>query len=115
MRMHRKPRFCSTSSMSSAIWVRPWMQFARASMPGSRAASGAISRARNTVAIAQGEPHARRQEGVEDVVGRQQTAQYGLCPQGELRPAVGLRTRRLGAALLRELARKPQVATARTL
>jgi hypothetical protein len=31
---------------------------------------------------------ARRQKGVEDIVGRQQTAQHGLCSQGELRPAV---------------------------
>ena len=35
----------STSSMSSAIWARPWMRFARASVPGSRVASGATSRA----------------------------------------------------------------------
>src|SRR6202030_1408522 len=45
--------------------------------------------------VAQGEPHARWEEGVEDIVGRQQTAQHGLCSQGELRPAVELRTRRL--------------------
>ena len=32
----------------TAIWARPWMRFARASMPGSRVASGATSRARNT-------------------------------------------------------------------
>src|ERR1700683_5565491 len=48
MRMRHKRRFCSTSSMSSAIWARPWMRFARASMPGSRVASGVTSRARNT-------------------------------------------------------------------
>ena len=68
-----------------------------------------------TFAVAQGEPHPGRQEGVEDVVGGQQTAQHGLCSQGELRPAVELPTRRLGSALLRELARKPQVAAAQTL
>jgi xanthine dehydrogenase molybdopterin-binding subunit B len=67
------------------------------------------------VAFAPREPLARRQEGVEGVVGGQQTAQHGLRSQGELRPAVELRTRRLGAALLRELARKPQVAAAPTL
>ena len=48
MSMRRKRRFCSTSSTSSAIWARPWMRFARASMPGSRAASAATSRVRNT-------------------------------------------------------------------
>jgi len=42
------------------------------------------------LAVAQGEPHARRQEGVEDVAGGQQAAQHGLCPQGELRPVVEL-------------------------
>src|SRR5580704_5585542 len=67
------------------------------------------------VVVTQREPHARRQECVEDVIARQQTAQHGLCSQGELRPAVELRTRRLGTALLRELARKPQVAAAQTL
>jgi transposase len=38
----------SDKFLSSAIWARPWMRFARASMPGSRVASGATSRARNT-------------------------------------------------------------------
>src|SRR5438046_7858031 len=42
------------------------------------------------LAVAPGEPHARRQEGVEDVAGGQQAAQHGLCPQGELRPVVEL-------------------------
>jgi transposase len=37
-----------TSSMSCAIWARPWMRFARANMDGLRAAIGATSRARNT-------------------------------------------------------------------
>src|SRR6266498_726815 len=64
------------------------------------------------LAVAQGEPHAKRQEGVEDIAGGQQAAQHGLCPQRELWPAVELRTRRLGPAVLRELARKPQVAAA---
>src|SRR4051812_41575900 len=41
-------------------------------------------------AVAQGEPHAGRQEGVENVVGREQAAQHGLCTQGELRPIVEL-------------------------
>src|SRR5437763_7703173 len=46
--MRRKPRFCSTSSMSCAIWARPWTRFARASTGGSPAATGATSRVRNT-------------------------------------------------------------------
>src|SRR4051794_35339054 len=46
--MHRKPRFCSTNSMSSAIWAKRWMRSARASMCGSRAASGATSKVRST-------------------------------------------------------------------
>src|SRR6202162_977152 len=43
-----QPRFCSTSSMSCGIWVRPWIRFARANMGGLRGAIGATSRARNT-------------------------------------------------------------------
>ena len=33
-----------------------------------------------TFAVAQGEPHARRQEGTEDVAFGQQAAEHGLCP-----------------------------------
>jgi transposase len=29
MRMRHRRRFCSTSSMSSAIWARPWMRFSK--------------------------------------------------------------------------------------
>src|SRR3954471_12697994 len=113
--MHRKPRFCSTNSMSSAIWAKRWIRSARASMRGSRAASGATSRVEVHAAVAQGEPHAGRQESVEDVVGGQQTAQHGLCSQGELWPTVELRTRRLGSTVLRAVARQSQVATAQAL
>jgi hypothetical protein len=42
------------------------------------------------LAVAQGEPHARRQEGIEDVAFGQQAAQHGLCPQGELWPVMEL-------------------------
>jgi len=69
MSMRRKRRFCSTSSTSSAIWARPWMRFARVSMPGSRAASALHQGSEIYVAVAQREPHARRQEGAEDIVG----------------------------------------------
>src|SRR5271165_2257105 len=48
MDMRRKRRFCSTSSMSCAIWARPWSRSARMSMPGGKVAGGATSRARNT-------------------------------------------------------------------
>jgi transposase len=51
------------------------------------------------VAVAQGEPDARRQEGFEGAAVGQQAAQHGLCPQGELRSTVELRTRRLGPLL----------------
>ena len=42
----------------------------------------------------------------------QQAAQHGLPVEGELRAAVELRARGLGTALLRELAREPEVAAA---
>ena len=100
--MRRRPRFCSTSSMSCGIWARLWIRFARAKMGGLRVATGATSGPEIHFAVAQGEPHARRQEGIEDVVFGQQAAQHGLCPQGELWPVMELRTRGLGAALLRE-------------
>ena len=53
-------------------------------------------------------------QGVEDIAGGQQAAQHGLPAEGELRPTVGLRAGRLGTALLRELAREPEVAAARS-
>jgi len=66
-------------------------------------------------AVAAGEPHARRQESIEDLARRQQAAQHRLSAQGELRPALGLRARSLGTALLRELAIRPEVAAAQAL
>src|SRR5438046_1482034 len=142
--MRRTPRFCSTSSMSCAIWPGPWLKFAGgipaacgvatgatpgagippAGAPGGtqaptagglgcssqeriRAACGSRPALHQGpeihLAVAQGEPHARRQEGIEDIAFGQQAAQHGLCPQGELWPVMELRTRGLGAALLREL------------
>jgi len=50
--------------------------------------------------LATAAPHARRQEGTEDVAFGQQAPQHGLCPQGEFRPVVELRARGLGAAFL---------------
>ena len=35
-----------------------------------------------TLLSRKGEPHAGRQEGIEDVAFGQQAAQHGLCPQG---------------------------------
>jgi len=46
---------------------------------------------------------------------RQQAPQHGLRPQGGLRSTLGLPARRLGAALLRQLASQPQMAAPRTL
>src|SRR5258705_3022928 len=68
-----------------------------------------------TFALAAGEPHARRQESIEDFARRQQAAQHRLSAQGELRPDLGLRARSLGTALLRELAIRPEVAAAQAL
>src|SRR5271169_2608985 len=89
-RMRRKPRFCSTSSISSGISARPWMRCARANMaalPRPALHQGPEIH----LAVAPGEPDARRQAGLEDAVGCQQAAQHGLCPQGEFRPIVDLR------------------------
>src|SRR5215467_12851393 len=108
--MRRKLRSCSTSSMSCGIWARPWMRFARANMPALRGVTGATSRARIHLAVASGEPDARRQKGLKDAACGQQAAQHRLCPQGEFRSIVELRTRGLGTAVLRELAFEPQVA-----
>src|SRR5512132_4179460 len=82
--MRRRPRFCSTSSTSCAIWARLWITFARANMdgPGPALHQGPEIH----IAVAQGEPHAGWQEGIEDVAFGQQAAQHGLCPQGEFRP-----------------------------
>jgi transposase len=46
---------------------------------------------------------------------RQQAPQHGVCPQGGLRPALGLWARGMGASLLRQLARQPQMAAPRAL
>ena len=54
-------------------------------------------------------------KALKTLLSAQQAAQHGLCPQGELWPVMELRTRGLGAALLRELAGKPQVAAAQAL
>lgn len=64
-----------------------------------------------TPALASREPGLGWEEGVEDAAGREQTIEYGLPAQGVLRSTLALRARGLGTALLRELARQPQVAT----
>jgi transposase len=51
----------------------------------------------------------------QDSAGRQQAPQHRLRPQGGFRPTLGLRTRGLGTALLRELASQPQMAAPRTV
>ena len=50
--------------------------------------------------------------GPEGLAGREQTIEYRLPAQGVLRSTLELRARGMGTALLRELARQPQVATA---
>ena len=42
------------------------------------------------LAVAQGESHARRQAGAQEIAFGQQVAQHGLCAQGEFWPAVEL-------------------------
>ena len=65
-------------------------------------------------AFAPREPHAGRPPGTQDAAGGQQALEHGLPAQGVLRSALGLRARGLGAALLRELAREPEVAAPRS-
>ena len=52
---------------------------------------------------------------LEDPARGEQAAEHRLPAQGVLRPALGLRARGLGAALLRELAREPEVAAPQAL
>ena len=66
-------------------------------------------------ALAPREPHPGGPAGAQDAAGGQQAPEHGLPAQGILRPALGLRARGLGAALLRELAGEPQVAAPRAL
>src|SRR5580704_10184749 len=77
--MRRTPRFCSTSSMSCAMWARPWMQFARANTGGLRVATGATSRARNSCPSYSGGTSIHRPDGGE---------QAGLLDQPDPRMSV---------------------------
>src|SRR5579864_3399620 len=84
-------------------------------MGGFRAATDAISRARNILCCRGGRISRSTARSIEDLARRQQAAQHRLSAQGELRPALGLRARSLGTTLLRELAIKPEVAAAQVL
>ena len=66
-RMHRRPRFCSTSSTSCAIWARLWIRFARAKWAACGPGPALHQGPEIHIAVAQGEPHAGWQEGIEDV------------------------------------------------
>ena len=66
-------------------------------------------------AVAPGEPHGSRSRQPQEAPGSQQAPEHGLPAQGVLRPALGLRARGLGAALLRQLVREPEVAATRAL
>ena len=104
-RMRRKPRFCSTSSTSCAISARRSIQSARANTRGSRGRDRRYIKGQKYTLLSRRENLTLDgKQALEDVARRQQAAQHGLSAQGELRPAVGLRARGLGAALLRELA-----------
>jgi hypothetical protein len=66
------------------------------------------SAARTDAAFASREPHAERPPGARQVVDGQQALEHGV-------PALGLRARRLGQAILRQLASEPEVAAPQTL
>ena len=78
-------------------------------------ANGGTSRDRNTRCCRARRISPSRAKSTEDIVGGQQAAEHGLSSQGEPWPAVELRTRGLGAAVLRELAGESQVAAAQAL
>src|SRR5512132_4644230 len=113
--MRRKPRFYSTVSRHASsrrgARYRPQERICAACGPRPTL----YQRPEIHFALAAGKPHARRQESIEDFARRQQAAQHRLSAQGELRPALGLRARSLGTALLRELAIRPEVAAAQAL
>ena len=54
-------------------------------------------------------------QALEAAVPGQQAAEHGLPAQGVVRPALGLQPPRLGASVLRQLAGRPEVATAGAL
>ena len=62
-------------------------------------------------ALPPGEPHHRGQAGAEAAVPGQQAVAYGLPAEGVVRPTLGLQPRRLGAAVLRALEGRLEVAT----
>src|SRR5882672_329471 len=107
----RRPRSCSISSTSFATSAKPSITCARASREGKTRHQGAEIHA----AVAQGEPDAGGTAGIEDFAASQQAPQHRLSAQGVLWPALELRARGLGAALLRKLARIAQVAAIEAL
>ena len=66
-------------------------------------------------AIAPRESHPRRPPGAQEAARRQQAVEHRLPPQGILRPTLGLPTRGLGSALLRELESVPSLAAYQAL
>jgi len=68
-----------------------------------------------TLLAASREPHPGGQALARTPAGRQQASQYRLRPERVVRPTMGLPARELGAPLLRQLARQPQMAAPQTL
>ncbi len=66
-------------------------------------------------AVAPRQSDAGRQALAHAAAGCQQAAEHRLSAEGGVRPALGLPARGLGAALLRQLARQPQMAAAQAL
>ena len=115
-RTRRRRRSCSTSSTSCAISARRSTRCARPSTPALSGKDRRFIKGQKYTLLSHRENLTpRRQALAQAAAGRQQAAQHRLPAQGVLRPALGLPPRGLGAALLRQLARQPQVAAAQAL
>src|SRR5271170_4997448 len=83
--------------------------------PPRRQGSALHQRPEVHAAVASREPHPGGQALARTPAGRQQAPQYRLRPERVVRPTMGLPARELGAPLLRQLARQPQMAAPQTL
>src|SRR5271154_1955352 len=83
--------------------------------PPRRQGSALHQRPEIHAAVASREPHPGGQALAPTPAGRQQASQYRLRPERVVRPTMGLPARELGAPLLRQLARQPQMAAPQTL
>ena len=88
---------------SCNTWARPWTRSARGVRPAPGQRAPVHQGAEVHLAVALGQPHHRREKALKMLLWPT-AAQQGLPAQGVVRSAVGLRAR-LGAAVLRQLAR----------